>query len=323
MSTAQELAAQSATDAKARGDDYTPPEEKKVDAAKVEEEKTAKDAADLAEVEKLAADGKEKGSEEDEDKGKGKDTRIPLARHKSILEAERIARDVLEAKLAQYERGNDFAATNEALTKAESDLITLEERHAKEVADGEVATANKTNAEIRKLDKAISTQRVALATDAAEARAYERVRYDTVVERIEEAYPMMNPDLPDEYDKGKVASVTRMAKAFQMEGMTPAKALQEAVKDILGEPTTKKQTAAVDVTPKVTEAEAAAASRKEAATKRALDADGKQPPTAAKVGQNSDALGGGLGNVDVMKLNQDDFAKLDEAELSRLRGDLF
>lgn len=321
MSTAQELAEQAAAEAKARGDDYTPPEPKKVDPAKAGEEKAAKDAVDLADVEKLAVDDKDKDEEDDEVKGKGKDTRIPLARHKAILEAERVERDVLEAKLAQYERGKDFAATNEALTKAESELLKLEERHSKEVVDGDVAAANKTSAEIRKLDKAIAAQQVALATDAAEARAYERARYDSVVERIEAAYPMLNPDLPNEYDKKIVASVTRMAKAFQMEGMPPGKALQEAVKDIIGDPENRKQTAAVDVTPKVTEAEVAAAARKEASTKKALDANKKQPSATSKAGQNSDALGGGLGNVDVMKLDQDAFAKLDEDELSRMRGD--
>jgi len=36
---------------------------------------------------------------------------------------------------------------------------------------------------------------------------------------------------------------------------------------------------------------------------------------------NSDALGGSLSNVDVMKLDQDAFAKLDEGTLAKLRGD--
>jgi len=298
--------------------DALPPTAAKPDALPPADDKDLKVVAELAASEE---EDKEEDEEEDETGKKKSTPRIPLARHKAMLEAGRLERDVLEAKLAQYERGNDFAATNDALNKAEADLIELEGHYSTEIVDGVTADANKTMGEIRRLEKAISQQRIALAADAAESRAYERARYDTIVERIEAAYPSMNPDLPDVFDTVQVAKVQRMAKAYQMDGMTPGKALQEAVKDILGEPETAKQEVAVTVQPKVSAADAAAAQRKEAAVKKALDAAGKTPSSTGKAGLNSDALGGSLSNVDVMKLDQDAFAKLDEGTLAKLRGD--
>jgi hypothetical protein len=63
------------------------------------------------------------------------------------------------------------------------------------------------------------------------------------------------------------------------------------------------------------------AAREEEARKKAADAASKTPPNE-KVGESSDKLGGSLKNIDVMKLSQIDFSKLDEVTLAQLRGDI-
>jgi hypothetical protein len=61
------------------------------------------------------------------------------------------------------------------------------------------------------------------------------------VDRIEEAYPQMKPGT-DEHDPALIAKVMKFSKVYQTaDHMTPAAAIQQAVKDVLGEPTTKKQ----------------------------------------------------------------------------------
>lgn len=294
--------------------------------AKEKEEADEKAAADkaAADAAKKKAEKKEGDEEEEEDpekKGK-KDTRIPLARHKALLEAERTEKERLIAALAQYQNGETLAKTNEAIQAKEDQIIKLEGEYNKAIVDGKNEDATKLMRQIRTLDREVSQMQTKLATDAAESRSYERARYDIAVERIEEAYPVLNPD-HDDFDETKVKKITTIARAYQIDGMTPAKALQEAVKDLLGEPKNKAQEQATTVTPRVDEAAAAKAAREEAARAKAAEAAGKQPPSSKDVGKDADKLGGSgtLSATDVMKMNFNDFSKLDETTLARLRGD--
>jgi hypothetical protein len=308
-----------------RGDDFNPTadadltdEEKKVaeDLKKPKEKEAAKDES--KEEEK---DEEKDEDEEDETKGKRRDSRIPISRHKQILEAERAERAKLEAKLAQFEGGEDLAKTNEELSKAETKLIELEGQHAKLITDGKPEEAAKVMGDIRKLERSINKTHLKLETQAAEARAYERARYDVVVERVEAAYPILNPD-HDDYDATKARKVLSVMRAYQGDGLTPSAALQEAVKDLLGDPETKQQEKAVDVTPRVTDADAKRAKREEEARRKAADAASRQPSNTKDAGKDSDKLGGkGLQAADVMKMTFTDFSKLDEKTLSSMRGD--
>lgn len=318
-----------------RGDEVTlkdgsPPTEEE---RKLAEELKAKETAD-AEAAKAAeaeaakkAKAKEDGEGEDDDEGdegKGrKDTRIPLSRHKEILERERADKEKALARLAQFEGAKDLAKTNEEIQKAENKLIEMEGQHAKLLTDGKVEDAAKLMGDIRKLEREINRKHGALETAAAESRAYERARYDTTVERVEAAYPILNPDDEDNYDPIKVRKVLTIAGAYQQGGMTPSAALQEAVKDLLGDPSTKKQKEAVDVTPRVDEAAKKKAAREEEARRKAAGAAGSQPAKTDVTGKDSDTLGGkGLDGADVMKMTYEDFSKLDEKTLATMRGDI-
>lgn len=317
-----------------RGDEVTqqaekpPTDEEKKLAADLKD----KEAADAkAAAEKKEADAKKEAESEEDDPdnpGKKRDSRIPLKRHKEILESERAARAKAEAALAQYQRSDEVSRTNEELAKAEDTLIAMEAEYNKLVNDGKPDEAAKKMTAIRRQEREVNDVRTDLKTRAAESRAYERARYDTAVERIEAAYPVLNEDNkehddPDLRYKPELArKVLSVAKAYQIDGMTPAAALQEAVKDLLGDPKTKKQDEAVNVKPNVSEAAAAKAKRDEEARRKAADAAGKQPADSAKTGKASDALGGSLTSADVMKMSFDDFNKLDEATLARMRGDV-
>lgn len=298
---------------------------------KAKEEKDAADKKagdDKAAADKKAADKKavgEKDDADDKDKDK-KDTRIPLSRHKTLLETERREKDAALARLAKYEGADELAKTNVALKKAEDSVISMEEDHAKLVNDGKTAEAAALMRKIRLAERDINETRTDLKMQAAESRAYERARYDSVVERIEEAYPELNPDNEDDYNEAIAGKVLRLARGYQVGGnLTPAKALQDAVKDLLGEPKNAKQKEAVEAKPRVSEADAKKAAREEEARQKATNAAGKQPPNTDKGGgKDSDQLGsqGVLKAEDVMKMTFDDFSKLDQATLARMRGDV-
>ena len=165
----------------------------------------------------------------------------------------------------------------------------------------------------RELVETKSEARIAAAT----AQAAERARYDMALERIEEAYPALNPQA-DEFDQERLADVAALKQGYQQQGMTPTQALQKAVKKLFPAATAT-QEKATTVQPRVTEKDIAAERKKMAAAKTA-EVIGKQPANVGKAGEDNNRTVT-LTAKDVIEMPQDQFAKLDEAELKKLRGD--
>lgn len=255
---------------------------------------------------------------EDEKKPK-KDSRIPLSRHKEILEKEREARADLERKLAQYQNGQQVASVNEQITATEDAIIKLEKEYASLLTDGEIDKATAVMAQIRRAERDMIEAKSDMKIQAAEIRNTERARYNVALERVEAAFPTLNPD-HDDFDEEAMAEVADLKSAYEMKGLTPTQALQKAVKMIV-EPRTTKQEVATTSQPRVGEKDLAA-ERKAAAVKKTADATGKTPPSLNKVGIDSDKLGGGaLDARSVMKMSQAEFSKLNAETLAQMRGD--
>lgn len=302
-----------------RGDDFVSTE----DAETSKDEPTAEDkaAVGVTEDDQLAkeepkADAEPKSGEEP----KKKDTRIPLARHEELLAKERERRQALETELSNARQGQRIAANNAEITRSEEKLLGLEEEHAQLMTDGEVKKAAAKMTEIRRLERSIIESRAELNTQAAEARAYERVRYDMVCDRIEEAYPVLDEKHQD-FDAEKSNEVLELMQGYVATGKyNRADALQKAVK-VLMPAATSRQEKAVSTDVRVDPAEVTRASRETAARNKAADAAGKQPPSLSKVGVDSDKMGGKLDAKAVIKMSQDQFAKLDDETLAKMRGD--
>lgn len=300
-----------------RGDDFTPTD----DAPKVETP-TDEDKAKVGVTadDKVEAEEKVEAEVKEEPKPAKKDTRIPLARHEELLNKERERRAALETELANSRQGQRVAAANVDIAKAEERLLALEEEHAQLVTDGEAKKAAGKMAEIRKLERSIIESRADMNIQAAEARAYERVRYDMVCDRLEEAYPMLDEKHKD-FDAEKSAEVMELMQGYVATGKyTRADALQKAVKVLMPAVTTR-QEKAIESDVRVDPAEVAKNARTLAARNKAAEVAAKQPPDITKVGMDSDKLGGKLDAGKVIKMSQDQFAKLDDETLARLRGD--
>lgn len=324
-----------------RGDDFTPtgPDADEVAAADAAAAKLEADiATDKAKAKpeaKAAAPDPDAGLDPEDpdgepkaeatDKPGKKDSRMPLSRHKEILERERAQRASVEAELAKFKLGSQVAETNASITESETSLLKLEKEYSQLMVDGEATKAAEKMGEIRRLERSIIESKSDMATQAAEARAYERVRYETAVERLEEAYPIVNPD-HDDYDASKAAEMMELRDGYIATGKYGATAaLQKAAKVLLGAATTRQERAVEtdvrvdkeDVAKKVAEERAAAA------RKKAAETAGKQPPSTRDVGVDSDKMGGKLTPKAVMGMPQDEFAKLDSKTLAELRGDTF
>lgn len=327
-----------------RGDDFVPTDDDADDAAEAKQNaiaakaaKLTKDAKQTAAVAKgglKALEGTE-GDDDDADPdeteeekeareaaAKTKDKRIPLKRHEAILAKERERREQLETQLKGFQGQQVVAKTNDEITKRETKISELEADMAKAQADGEHAKVAKLMSDIRKLDREVMGLESEVKIAAAESRAIETARYRVTLERIEEQYPILNEDSP-EFDEEVYTEVVDLMKAYRAAGRTPADALQRAVKKELGA-STYAQKQATTVKARVDEDDVQAktkAERTAAATDKTLKAL-KQPATAtAKTGLNSNDAGAAKTAKDVIKMSQADFAKLDEKELARLRGD--
>lgn len=102
-----------------------------------------------------------------------------------------------------------------------------------------------------------------------------------------------------------------------------AEAIQKAAKTLMGAATAR-QTTAVTADVRVDKedlAKATAQERSAAARTKAAAAAGAQPPSLTKVGLDSDKMGGVLDAKAVIKMSQDEFSKLDDKVLAKMRGD--
>lgn len=313
-----------------RGDDFTPTGSD-ADKGTTTVELTEEDE-ELAEGLRGGKDAKddEVDDTEDEDdeeeekkaKAKAKDSRIPLKRHKEILQREREQRQALEEQLAKFQTGQQVADTNKEIDAAEKKLDELESQYEELLADGKTADARQLRQQIRTMEREVAEHRANLNAQATTARAIEQVRYDTTVERLEAQFPQINPDHED-FDREKVAEVMELKMAFQAKGETPSKALQKAVKYVFPV-STAAQREATEVKARVNEDDpkvAAAKKRVADAVKRNTDAAGKQPASTTKAGMDHDKAGGKLTAEAVVKMTQDAFAKLSDEDLAALRGD--
>lgn len=269
-------------------------------------------------AEELAAELDEKEEEKAEKEEKKREARIPESRHKAILEKEREKRAELERQLAKYQQGGQIADMNAEITAAENSIVAMDKEHARLLSDGEIDKAAALMQKIRHTERQIAEARSDLKIQAAEIRATERVRYNTTLERIEAAFPTLNPD-HESFDADLSDEVIDLMEAYKLKGYTPTVSLQKAVKALV-EPRTTKQELATSVAPRVSEKDLAA-ERKAGAVGKTRDAVAKTPPRLNSTGVDSEKLGSSMSAQDIMKLSQSEFAKLSEETLARLRGD--
>lgn len=249
---------------------------------------------------------------------------IPLDRHQAVLDKERAKNAALAAELkALKERGNvkaDAETSTAALAKIEADVTAMEAEYAQLLTDGQTKEATQVMAKIRAAERQMADTRAELKIQVATQNAVETARYETALSRVEAAYPVLNPDHA-EYDAKVEARVARLSRANVADGMTQTAALQDAVDTILGAETTA-QEKATTVTPRVPTKDVAA-ERKAAAVAKTAAAVAATPPSLNKVGVATDKDGGGkLDAQAVISMSQDQFAKLSEAALAELRGDV-
>jgi hypothetical protein len=305
--------------AKLRGDHVgEPPAAPAGEAAKVELSDT-----DKAEVAAVVEDpAKETAAEEpprDPETGKF----IPKARFDQLREKKDAKIHTLEARLEEATEQLRIKEGPQSVQEAEGILETKVEKYQELLADGKLKEAKDVFKEISQLNRQIAKLEMTPVLRDLTAASINASSVDEVVELYTTEFPEFRTGAP-EHNQAMVDQVAELQAGFQALGHTPAAALRKAADIVIK---------AEGLVPSVERAAAAkakgkekpvtvdkGAERKADAVKAAVAAAGAQPPALANLGTDSDKIG--ASKIDVTALTQEEFAKLPESMIKRLRGDL-
>jgi hypothetical protein len=285
------------------------------DAAKAGEGKTADELAEEAEEETA----EEKAAREAEEAAAAakKRTRIPLDRHEKIVEAARTREAQLVARIQELEKGKEPAQQRkDVLAEMRTQISELQDKYEAHVFAGEKDEAKAVRKELDTLRETYTDQKVAASSSATRAQTIDALKYEAALAKVEGDYPELNPDNKEAFNDAKADEVAEMMAMFVNSGLTRQAALEKSVRYVMGSPAAKKDAG------KDAAAETLRAAREKAAREKAAAADKQQPPDTSKAGADNDKAGARDSTIDVMKLDQEKFAKLDEDTLAKLRGDV-
>lgn len=258
------------------------------------EEKAAREATELAEKNKPKIRVPKERLDEEVAKGKRR-------------EAE------LQAEIQRLNGAKQQVKVDEEVSKMQTALDELEDKYEEAIQDGKKEEAKALRRKVNAVREELSDFKATLRADAVRRSTVEEMNYAATLKDLERQYPAIDSK-SDKFDDEKVGEIFELTKGLIATGTKRADALTKAVRYVLG--------AAPETNPLSDAAKKLAEARAEAARKKAAEANGKQPPSMSNVGKASDKGGGGQqGSIDVMKMSQKEFSKLDEDTLKRLRGD--
>ena len=246
------------------------------------------------------------------EEAKKRNIRIPKSRFDEAQAKARAREQALLEEIEKLKGGQQASATQKAVSDMRSKIEELQDKYEDLILDGRKDEARKVRKQVDAMREELVEYQTSVKSDAARKAAVDELSYNARLAGFEAKYPALNPEHED-FDGDQTNEVATLLNAFVKSGTKRADALAKAVKYVLGAPPEQKVSDA---------AKALAEERAKKAREKAAEADKKQPPNSAKVGLDSDKAGkGGEQGIDVMRLSQDKFSKLDEETKAKLRGD--
>ena len=302
-----------------RGDDFKSPLDDAGKGDKLDGE------GDKPENEEGKTDLDKEGEETEEEKAererleaeeeKKKRIRIPKARFDEALGKAKQREQALLDEIEKLKGGQHASATAKAVRDMRDEIDKLQDKYEDLILDGRKDEARKVRRQVEMLRDELSEYQTNTKSEAARRAAIDEMSYNAQLAGYEAKYPALNPEHED-FDEDKTDEVAALLDAFVKSGQKRADALAKAVKYVLGAPPAAGKGGDDD------KAKGLAEQRAAEARKKAAEANKRQPPYGKNVGLDSDRAGGGKGgDVDVLRLSQDKFAKLDEETKAKLRGD--
>ncbi len=294
-----------------RGDDFKSPLDNAGKGDKLDDEDDkSKDKGDKADPDKEGEETEEEKAKRlrlEAEEEKKKRIRIPKSRFDEALGKAKQREQALLDEIEKLKGGQQASATAKAVKDMRTEIDKLQDKYEDLILDGKKDEARKVRRQVEELRDELSEYQTNTKSEAARKAAIDEMSYNAQLAGYEAKYPALNPEHED-FDEDKTDEVATLLNAFVKAGQKRADALAKAVKYVLGAPPAAGKELADQ--------------RAAEARKKAADANKKQPPNGKDVGLDSDKAGGGKGgDVDVLRLSQDKFAKLDEETKAKLRGD--
>ena len=303
-----------------RGDDFKSPLDNagKGDKLDPDEDDKSKDKGDKADPDKEGEETAEEKAERERleaEEEKKKRIRIPKSRFDEALGKAKQREQALLDEIEKLKGGQQASATAKAVRDMRTEIDKLQDKYEDLILDGKKDEARKVRRHVEALRDELSEYQTNTKSEAARKAAIDEMSYSAQLAGYEAKYPALNPEHED-FDEDKTDEVATLLNAFVKAGQKRADALAKAVKYVLGTPPAAGKGGDDDKAKELADQRAAEA------RKKAADANKKQPPNGKDIGLDSDKAGGGKGgDVDVLRLSQDKFAKLDEETKAKLRGD--
>ena len=237
-----------------------------------------------------------------------KENFIPRDRFNEAVAKERAKTEVERARAAELESMLTTQNVSVDVTEAQKQIKEFVKQRNGFLAEGELDKAGEVDAKIFAYQEAIADRKAEVKAFQAKESAKEEFKYDQVVARLEIDHPELDPDNED-YNEEAVIELRSLMRGYQQEmRLSPSKALEKAALRVFG----KAQVAG----------NGDGGRRKAEAVERNIAAAKQQPPKL-DAGLDHDKKGGGLDAKTIMNLPYEEFSKLDEATLSRIRGDAY
>ena len=302
-----------------RGDDVKSPLDTAGKGDKLGDDEDDKaDKGDKADPDKEGEETEEEKAERlrlEAEEEKKKRIRIPKSRFDEALGKAKQREQALLDEIEKLKGGQQASSAAKAVRDMRTEIDKLQDKYEDLILDGKKEEARKVRRHVEALRDELSEYQTNTKSEAARKAAIDEMSYNAQLAGYEAKYPALNPEHED-FDEDKTDEVATLLNAFVKAGQKRADALAKAVRYVLGAPPAAGRGGDDD------KAKGMAEQRAAEARKKAADANKKQPPNAKDVGLDSDKAGGGKGgDVDVLRLSQDKFAKLDEETKAKLRGD--
>lgn len=240
---------------------------------------------------------------------------VPLSRFKEVVSQRNdLANKLSEAQKthsqAQTEARDELKETLDARDKLYEQVEVLR-------ADGDTKGAAKMQREIDDANQRIADIKAGMVARQAAFTANENRAYDQMLEKLEAALPVMNPDAP-EFDRAVVAEMEFQVQAYEKMGLPPTQALRRAALLIFREdPFTPRPTAAKPPEEPAAKAPEAPA-KKETNVAKNVDAANRTPPEVAHKSSDGD----GKGAKSIYDMTDEEMQALPPSVLARMRGDV-
>ena len=243
------------------------------------------------------------------DAGKGEKT-IPKERFDQEVERLRQEAEDAKSQLAEMretagktQQQNQVAQANKALADQRKTLDKLQDQYEDLLMEGDKTAARAVRKQLEQLRGQVTEAEIAERENVIKASTREETIFQRAVARMEADYPQLDPD-SDQYDQEAVDSVSAMMTGLsQMKGVSRAEALRTAATRLL------KKAAAPE--PEKPTGKTRGLGGRMAATRQ-------QPPDSTRVGSD---VANNEYDIDVNKLKDEDFDKMEEDKLASLRGD--